>query len=434
MVILAIITSLFVAIQDPIIQKFAVRFASGYLSEKTGADIKVGRLAISPDLRLFVDDVVVKDLRGNDLVKIGKLRAKVFVEELLDGKIHLRNVDLSDTEANLITYQGEEKMNFAFLAEAFASDKPKEKESKPLELWIDKISLKNIDFMLWNQNMADSVKTANHRMDYAHLDLDDINLEASDFYIFGDSIRANIANLSARELSGFELKSFQSDAIVSQSGIRLNGLLMETNNSNFDLDLNMLFSGFDDISNFVDSVVFDATIRPSDIMLSDIGVFADVMYKMPDRVNFEGRFIKMSDYINPETIARYEAGFNKFAKNGALPVLQIVQALEVAKEDFTADDVFDALEIMGIKDQPITIDQFMDLIGIMKDPETIIDAFSIFDTDKRGVIDEDELRSMLRKYAPDLKGKEIEEILEKPNVTTNGKVNYKAFVQYWMDQ
>ena len=140
------------------------------------------------------------------------------------------------------------------------------------------------------------------------------------------------------------------------------------------------------------------------------------------------------EYINPETIARYEAGFNKFAKNGKLPVLEIVSALEAAKEDYTSDDVFDALEIMGIKDEPLALDQFMDLIGIMKDPETIIDAFSIFDTDKRGVIDEDELRTMLRKYAPDLKGKEIEEILEKPNVTTNGKVNYKAFVQYWMDQ
>jgi len=141
-----------------------------------------------------------------------------------------------------------------------------------------------------------------------------------------------------------------------------------------------------------------------------------------------------TDYVNPETIARYEAGFNKFAKNGALPVLSIVQALEAAKEDFTEDDVFDALEVMGIKGEPLTIDQFMDLIGIMKDPETIIDAFSIFDTDRKGVIDEDELRSMLRKYAPGLKGKEIEEILEKPNVTTNGKVNYKAFVQYWADQ
>ena len=141
-----------------------------------------------------------------------------------------------------------------------------------------------------------------------------------------------------------------------------------------------------------------------------------------------------TEYVNPETIARYEAGFNKYAKNGALPVLSIVQALEAAKEDFTEDDVFDALEVMGIKGEPLTIDQFMDLIGIMKDPETIIDAFSIFDTDRKGVIDEDELRSMLRKYAPGLKGKEIEEILEKPNVTTNGKVNYKAFVQYWADQ
>ena len=141
-----------------------------------------------------------------------------------------------------------------------------------------------------------------------------------------------------------------------------------------------------------------------------------------------------TEYVNPETIARYESAFNKYAKNGALPFLQIVPALETAKEEYTQDDVVDALEVMGIKDEPITMEQFMDLIGIMKDPETIIDAFSVFDTDKRGVIDEDELRSILRKYAPDLKGKEIEEILEKPNVTTNGKVNYKAFVSYWTEQ
>ena len=142
----------------------------------------------------------------------------------------------------------------------------------------------------------------------------------------------------------------------------------------------------------------------------------------------------MSDYINPETVARYQNGFNKFAKNGQLHVLDIIAALEAAKEDYTEDDVFDALEVMGIKDEPLNFDQFMDLIGILKDPETIIDAFSILDTDRKGVIDEDDLRSILRKYAPDLKGKEIEEILEKPNVTTNGKVNYKAFVQYWVDQ
>ena len=139
-------------------------------------------------------------------------------------------------------------------------------------------------------------------------------------------------------------------------------------------------------------------------------------------------------YINPETIARYEKSFNKYAKGGQLHVLDIIAALEDAKEDYNEDDVFDALEVMGIKDEPLAIDQFMDLIGILKDPETIIDAFSVLDIDRKGVIEEDELRTILRKYAPNLKGKEIEDILEKPNVTTNGKVNYKAFVQYWVDQ
>ena len=138
--------------------------------------------------------------------------------------------------------------------------------------------------------------------------------------------------------------------------------------------------------------------------------------------------------INPETIARYEKGFNKYAKGGKLNVLDIVAALDEAKEDYGEDDIFDALEVMGIKDEPLAIDQFMDLIGILKDPETIIDAFSVLDIDRKGVIEEDQLRTIFRKYAPNLKGKEIEEILEKPNVTTNGKVNYKAFVQYWVDQ
>ena len=117
-----------------------------------------------------------------------------------------------------------------------------------------------------------------------------------------------------------------------------------------------------------------------------------------------------------------------------MPLLSVVEALEYAKEEYIEDDVFDTLEVMGIKDEPLSLEQFMDLIDILKDPETRIDAFSVFDTKRRGVIDEDQLRSILRIFAPDLKGKEIEEILEKPNVSYNGKVSYKSFVQYWHDQ
>ena len=102
MVLLGIIASLFIAIQDPVFQKFAARFASGYLSEKTGGDIKVGRLLITPDFSVFLDDVVVKDLNDNELAKISVLRTKLDIADALEGTIHLENVELNNVKANLI--------------------------------------------------------------------------------------------------------------------------------------------------------------------------------------------------------------------------------------------------------------------------------------------------------------------------------------------
>ena len=340
-VMIAVVVSLFVAIQDPIIQKFAVRFAGGYLSEKTGADIKVGRLVVTPDFHVFIDDVVVKDLNGNNLAKIGELKTKIYVGDLLDGEIHLGRVELRDAEANLIQYKGEDELNFAFLLDAFGTDTVK-KESKPMPIIVDKISLKNVNFMLWNQNQADSLKTDRGLVDYAHLDLDDVSLEASDFYMFGDSIRISVAKLSAKELSGLELKHFQTDAVVTSNGIHLDGLQMETNNSRFDMDLSMLYNGFDDFGSFVDSVVFDATIRPTEVMLSDIGVFADVMYQMPDLVKFEGHFTGPIEHFRVDNIKVELGKSTSFSGNISMHPLDFengYHTLNIKNMHFTYDDL-----------------------------------------------------------------------------------------------
>ena len=288
MVLLGIITSLFIAIQDPVFQKFAARYASGYLSEKTGGDIKVGRLLITPDFSVFLDDVVVKDLSDNDLANVASLRAKLVLSDLLNGDIHLESVRLRDTKANLIKYEGEEKFNFAFLVDAFNTDTKPDKE--PVRIIIDKIEVENLDFVYWNQNKDHPDKTERHLMDYSHIALDDINLRAQDFYMLGDSVCARINALNGKEISGLDVKSFETDAIVCSQGVFLNGMKAKLNDTYIDADLNMLYNDYKAFNSFVDSVVFDATIRPTDIMLSDIGVFSEVMYKMPDKIHFEGRF------------------------------------------------------------------------------------------------------------------------------------------------
>lgn len=141
------------------------------------------------------------------------------------------------------------------------------------------------------------------------------------------------------------------------------------------------------------------------------------------------------DYVNPETEARYENAFKQYAKGGKLDVLDILDCLKEAKEEnYTFDDVVDALEVMRIKNEPLSSDQFKDLIGILKDPETIIDAFKVFDPEEKGVVIEHEIRGWLHTYAPDLKGKEIEDVLERPQATKEGATNYQTFVDYWSTQ
>ncbi|MBR5910540.1 MAG: translocation/assembly module TamB domain-containing protein [Bacteroidales bacterium] len=338
------VVTLFVAIQDPIIQRFAVRFAGGYLSEKTGADIKVGRIAVTPDFRVFVRDVFVKDLNGNNLAQIGSFRTKFHITDLLEGKIHLGDVVLGDADINLIKYEGAEAFNFQFLADFFSSGEKKEKDpnKKPMPIEIDHISLKNVFFKMLNENRADSTKTANHRIDYSHLDLDGINLEAKHFTMVGDSIFVVVEKLQATEQCGLDLKHFQSDVTVCQKGIFLKDMQMETNNSLFHLDLNMNYDGYSAFKHFVDSVEFDAKFHPTDVMLSDIGYFASVMNKMPNQLNFQGRFSGPIEHFSVDDMnVRFgkETQIKGSLKMHPLDFMDGEHELNIKNMHFTYDDL-----------------------------------------------------------------------------------------------
>ena len=287
MVLLSIIMSLFIAIQDPIIQKFTIRIAGGYLSSKTGADVRVGSLYISPNFTIHFDDLAIKDLKGNDLLNIENLKVHPMMEDLIHGDIHLDRIELNQASANLITYEGEDKMNLQFLIDAFATDK-KSKGTPPIR--IDRILVNGLDFQYWNQNKDKPERTEQQLMDYAHLNLTDLQLDLEGLKMAGDSITGVIHNLSAKEASGFEVTHLASRVNVSPRGILMDDLQLETPNSQLDLDLHMLYPGYHAFRHFVDSVSFDTRIRPTRILLSDLGPFTKALYQMPDTLRFEGLF------------------------------------------------------------------------------------------------------------------------------------------------
>ena len=340
--VLSIVVTLFVGIQDPIIQKFAVRFAGGFLSEKTGADIKVGRLVVTPDFQVNIDDVDVKDLRNNNLAKFGGLRAKIYIGELLEGNIHLGRVLLRNADVNIIKFEGEKDFNFQFIADVFSSDKEIEKDPKPLSMTVDEINIRNLNFVMWDQNRDNPELTEAKGMDYAHLDLDSIYLAAKNLELIGDSIHVAIEMLKAKEMCGFVLKTMQSDVILSQSGVRLKDMQIETNNSLIHADLNMLYNGFEAINEFVDSVRFEAIFYPTDVMLSDIGAFATVMYTMPNRVFFQGKFTGPIEHF---TVSDMEVQIGRSTSlQGQISMHPLdfedgEHSLNIKKMHFTYDDI-----------------------------------------------------------------------------------------------
>jgi hypothetical protein len=309
-------TSLFIAIQDPIIQNFSARIGGGYLSDKLGTEIKIGKFCITPNFTIHIEDLTIKDLRGKNLLCSEMINAKIVIEKLIKGIIDIRKVELSNTETNLIQYEGEDYMNFQFIIDYFSSGNKKSESKKAGPIRVKHIMLKDIHFVLWNQNTDHPELHEQNAMDYAHLDISDIFLDAKNIEIGGDSITADINFLKAMESCGFKLKYMKAKANVSSKGILLDNLEIETNNSKMHFDLKMLYNNYQAFQSFVDSVNLDVKIYPTEVQLSDIGHFAPVMFEMPDLLNIEGHFQgPISDFFAQDF--RFNFGQNTYFEGNA---------------------------------------------------------------------------------------------------------------------
>ena len=368
MVIISFIISLFVGIQDPIIQSFVTKMAGGYISQKTGAEIKIGELVITPSMSLKISDLKINDLRNHNLISFKTLKITPDINDIIDNDIHIKNVEIENMSGSLIRYLGEDDFNFNFLADFFSSDNKDKKEKKPTSMppiSIDRVRLRNIAFEYWDQKRERPLFTEKHQMDYAHINVFNIDIDANDIVI-NDGVKCVLSMLRAQDTSGFEIKKFSSLVDVSSKGIILDSLKIQTNNSNLDLDLHMLYNNFKCFNDFIDSVRFDATIRPTDILLSDIGHFAYIMYEMPDRFLFQGVMDgPVSNFTVRDIIFDYgnDTHFEGAVGFDGLPdFMSNTMFLDVNKMTFSYNDI-DKLRIPSIKDNRIPMPEQLAVLG-----------------------------------------------------------------------
>ncbi len=366
MVIFSFIITLFIGIQDPIIQSFVTKMVGGYISQKTGAEIKIGQLVITPNMSIKISDLQVKDLNDHNLISFKSLKVTPNLNDFGEKNIHIKSIEIDSLSGSLIRYNGDKEFNFGFLAKLFSSDKKKEKKTSPMPpITIDKVKLRNIAFEYWDQKREKPLFAEKHQMDYAHIDVFNIDLDANNIVI-NDGVICNLTLLRAKDVSGFEIKDMSSLVNVSSTGIILDSLKIQTNNSNLDLDLHMLYSNFKGFNSFLDSVRFEATIRPTDIMLSDIGHFAYIMYEMPDRFLFQGVMDgPVSNFTVKDIVFDFghDTHFEGAVGFDGLPdFMSNRMFLDVDKMTFSYDDI-DKLRIPSVKDNRIPIPEQLAVLG-----------------------------------------------------------------------
>ena len=142
--------------------------------------------------------------------------------------------------------------------------------------------------------------------------------------------------------------------------------------------------------------------------------------------------------LNEIQIERYNKAFSYVdkKKTGAVPVSQISNLLSAAKEDdFEEEDINDALDVLGKSNEDtLTAEEFVQFMAELYNPNNIVEAFRLFDTDNNGYISVDEFKYILKMVDSPLVDKDVKEIFAHFDVSKDGKIDYKEFVTFWNSQ
>ncbi len=263
----------------PAIQTFVVHKVTTVLSEKWGTEISIGDIHITPTFKLVAHEVAIKDHHDENMIYSGTVKGRLRGIKTKPFRLSLGDVEFHDLDVVLRTYKDEETINIAKWASVFKSDKPK----SGFVLTSNSVDIKNGRFVLINDNTRVVYDTAGRPgIDYAFLELADLDIEAKDFRLNGADVAMNFKQLAFSQYGGFQLQHGSGDFRICDTTLTFDNLKLKTPESDLDLDLAFKYSKWKSYGDFLDSVNIHAAIRPSTLAMDDIAGWAPAIRGMDE--------------------------------------------------------------------------------------------------------------------------------------------------------
>ena len=272
--------------KQPMVQSMAARKVAAWVSGKTGDSLTIGLLDIDLFKGIEIKKLDLRDSLGVPMMRINAMKVRPAFFKLLSGKYFIHSVFMDSVDFRLIEHKGEDNYAFINFIKKLSSG-GSFSSSGVFKLNIKKLTMAHIHFQLKNENDMNP-NVPRNTMDYSNIDVSRASIYAHNFFLVNDSLGFHLNDLTAHEKSGLFLRKMKSDVVISGRVFYFKNTLIVTNHSRIDLDYYMYAKGWEAYSDFIDSVRLRGNFRPTDVDLSDIGYFANVMFKMKDKVKILG--------------------------------------------------------------------------------------------------------------------------------------------------
>lgn len=143
--IFTLLILLAVLIQLPPVQNFAKDKAVTFLYNKIKTPVRLDHISIVFPKQIEIEGLYLEDQTKDTLISAGKIGVDISIFKLISSEVEISSFELKDAVAK-ISKNKNGVFNFEYIVDAFASNKPKDPNAKPMKISVGKVQLDNVKF------------------------------------------------------------------------------------------------------------------------------------------------------------------------------------------------------------------------------------------------------------------------------------------------
>ena len=282
----------------PFVQDRLSSIVSRELRNLLQTEVSVGHVDVGLLNRIIVEDILLEDRQGQEMLKVARLSARYEILPLFEGRFSINSVQLFGFAFHLNREHPEAIPNYQFVLDAFA---PKDtlKEETNLDLRINSVLIRRGRI---KYDVLSEPETPG-KFNASHIDVENLSATISLKALKKDSLNAAIKRLSFTEQSGFSLKKFLLKIEANNKSLKVRDFLFEFPSSSLSIDsMAVSYDSLNSIPLLNEDLCYEGKVKAS-LSPSDFLAFLPSLEGISSPVNMTMSFKgKGNDLECPELV------------------------------------------------------------------------------------------------------------------------------------